>query len=280
MTERKIIIIEKAVELFAEKGFSATSIQDITDACGISKGSFYLSFKSKDNLLLDIFQYFSNKITVRMAEMNGMNFEAEERMEHFYRIYFEEISRYSDFILMQMREQTKPINDDLLELIKDLRRRSYTHQSEVLITVYGEKVKKHLPDLHVLLSGILSGYIEMIILNKDQKDFNALAKFLVSITNSIVAGLPAPLLQEEHLIGIGINMNDFKITKEQILSELHLVKKEITDEAIVISLDVIEQELLSENPRKPVIIGMLSNLHDEKQTIKLVQWLRTYFTVE
>lgn len=279
MTERKIIIIEKAVELFAEKGFSATSVQDITDACGISKGSFYLSFKSKDSLLLDIFQFFSNKLTARMAEMHEKNIDADERIELFYKIYFDEISRYSDFILMQMREQTKPINEDLLDLIKDLRKRSYKHQSDVLIAVYGEKVKKHLPDLHVLLSGILSGYIELIILNKNPFDYTALAKFLVSITDSIIAGLPEPFLKEEQLIGICNNDDHTNINDEQILAELQLIKKEITDEDLLISLDVIEQELLSGNARKPVIVGMLSNLTDVDQTKKLVQWLNIYLKI-
>lgn len=62
MTKRRILIIEKSSELFAENGFAATSVQDITDACGISKGAFYLSFKSKESLLFAIFEYFSNKL--------------------------------------------------------------------------------------------------------------------------------------------------------------------------------------------------------------------------
>ena len=41
---KKQLIIEKAVELFAENGFESTSVQQITERCGISKGAFYLIF--------------------------------------------------------------------------------------------------------------------------------------------------------------------------------------------------------------------------------------------
>ncbi len=43
--------MEKALELFSEQGFEATSVQQITERCGISKGAFYLSFKTKDELV-------------------------------------------------------------------------------------------------------------------------------------------------------------------------------------------------------------------------------------
>ncbi|MFS8629945.1 MAG: TetR/AcrR family transcriptional regulator, partial [Bacillales bacterium] len=51
MTKRELIM-ERALELFAENGFEATSVQQITERCGISKGAFYLYFKSKDELIL------------------------------------------------------------------------------------------------------------------------------------------------------------------------------------------------------------------------------------
>ncbi|MGI2328631.1 TetR/AcrR family transcriptional regulator [Planococcus sp. YIM B11945] len=50
----KVELIEQSTKLFVEKGFSATSIQDIVDALGVTKGSFYYHFKSKEALLMDI----------------------------------------------------------------------------------------------------------------------------------------------------------------------------------------------------------------------------------
>ena len=57
MSKRQLIM-DTAIELFAEKGYEATSIQEITKHCGISKGAFYLDFKSKDELLYAIHDIF------------------------------------------------------------------------------------------------------------------------------------------------------------------------------------------------------------------------------
>ena len=47
-------LTKQSVKLFQLKGFSETSIQDIVDAVGVTKGSFYYYFTSKETLLMEI----------------------------------------------------------------------------------------------------------------------------------------------------------------------------------------------------------------------------------
>src|SRR5688572_7080453 len=47
-------ILETATDLFREKGFYASSMQDISDAVGIKKGSLYYYVRSKEELLFEI----------------------------------------------------------------------------------------------------------------------------------------------------------------------------------------------------------------------------------
>lgn len=51
----KQIILETAVSLFHTKDYAQVTIEDITKAAGVSKGTFYLYFESKDSVLAEEF---------------------------------------------------------------------------------------------------------------------------------------------------------------------------------------------------------------------------------
>ena len=48
-------IIAAAVELFAERSFEGTPVQDIVERAGVTKGAMYHYFKAKDDLLFEIY---------------------------------------------------------------------------------------------------------------------------------------------------------------------------------------------------------------------------------
>lgn len=54
MTDVKIKLRENAKKLFIEMGYKSTGILDITNATGISVGSFYQYYKSKELLFLEL----------------------------------------------------------------------------------------------------------------------------------------------------------------------------------------------------------------------------------
>ena len=56
MKDRKQNVINIAHQLFIDKGYQATSVQDILESSGISKGTFYNYFTSKGELLIAIFK--------------------------------------------------------------------------------------------------------------------------------------------------------------------------------------------------------------------------------
>lgn len=55
-------IIECAAELFMQKGYNATGINDILANTGFPKGSFYFHFKSKKDLAISVSTFFESKI--------------------------------------------------------------------------------------------------------------------------------------------------------------------------------------------------------------------------
>ncbi|HRK62806.1 MAG TPA: TetR/AcrR family transcriptional regulator [Terricaulis sp.] len=52
--ERWVQILEVATRLFRAKGFSATSMQDVSDEVGLHKGSLYYYVRSKEELLFEV----------------------------------------------------------------------------------------------------------------------------------------------------------------------------------------------------------------------------------
>jgi len=53
--QRKEEIITSAIRVFREKGYAATSLQDIVSDGGIGRATFYLFFKNKDDIFLECF---------------------------------------------------------------------------------------------------------------------------------------------------------------------------------------------------------------------------------
>ncbi len=61
--EQRRRIIEKAIELFSSKGYHGTQISDIADSLGISKGTFYIYFEHKQDLLIYVFDQLIDYLT-------------------------------------------------------------------------------------------------------------------------------------------------------------------------------------------------------------------------
>src|SRR5208283_4572998 len=54
--DKTLQIVKKAIELFNRVGYERVKVSDITDALQMGKGTFYLYFKNKKELLLECFR--------------------------------------------------------------------------------------------------------------------------------------------------------------------------------------------------------------------------------
>jgi TetR/AcrR family transcriptional repressor of nem operon len=55
-------IIESTANIFNKKGYSGTSLTDLTDATGLTKGSIYGNFENKEDVALAVFDYNYSRI--------------------------------------------------------------------------------------------------------------------------------------------------------------------------------------------------------------------------
>ena len=75
MNKTKRKIFEASMKLFADKGYDATSIEEITATVGVAKGTLYYHFSSKEeifNFLVDEgVKLLKNSISIKTAKMNN-----------------------------------------------------------------------------------------------------------------------------------------------------------------------------------------------------------------
>lgn len=67
-------IIEKTASLFNTKGYISTSLSDITEATGLTKGSIYGNFENKDEVALEVYRYNANQLSRIMSRSFGDEF--------------------------------------------------------------------------------------------------------------------------------------------------------------------------------------------------------------
>jgi TetR/AcrR family transcriptional regulator, transcriptional repressor for nem operon len=55
-------VLDRALEVFWQRGYEATSIQDLTEATGLGRGSLYSTFKDKEQMFLTVLEHYTNKV--------------------------------------------------------------------------------------------------------------------------------------------------------------------------------------------------------------------------
>ncbi len=78
-------LLEKGMEILWSKGYNATSINDIVDAAGVPKGSFYFYFKSKEDFTIKaIEKYFGTMFPPALEVLQNKSVSPRQRILDFY----------------------------------------------------------------------------------------------------------------------------------------------------------------------------------------------------
>ncbi len=86
--QKKRFILEKAKEVFVEKGFRSVTMKDIVDACEISRGGLYLYFSSTEEVFLEVLAAESEEV---FSESVGEDAAAAEILALFLKEQKKEI---------------------------------------------------------------------------------------------------------------------------------------------------------------------------------------------
>lgn len=94
-------IAAAALELFRARGYDAVTVQDICDACSISKPTFYSRVSSKDDLIVDFYDSVTLELTRRLSSLVSAKSRWEQLMVCFGTLV-DETERIGPEIMRQM----------------------------------------------------------------------------------------------------------------------------------------------------------------------------------
>ncbi|MEK4061220.1 MULTISPECIES: TetR/AcrR family transcriptional regulator [Paenibacillus] len=268
---KKEQIIKTAMQLFAVKGSSSTSMQEIAELCGISKGSLYLVFKSKEELERSIYIYCFRMIRdpLQREELESRR-SPREKLRNQVEILLNHVYELREFLQRQIQEFAGKGVMEVPEWLRKSNAPLLTWFQNKLETLYGPDILAYTGDLSLLGSGMIHSYIRVIFNQGSTVSIARMADHLVDLLDIVVSGLladkPDPLISSAYLTqwleehGDNPRKSPLQLIKEmKVLLSATPVDTQSLEEGLE-SLGILESEILMPHPRKAIIRGMLTNL--------------------
>ena len=283
MDKRKAIL-EAAVELIAEKGYTHTSMQQIADSVGVSKGSLYTFFPSKEDLIISIYEHYQQLVFERafVVGLDG-NLPPYERFAKQFQVQFEGILEYKAYMKMHMRGESAQSSEKLEGMGHRMRGRLFSWLERNLIDLYGSEIEPYKWDLMWVTQSIYTSYTGLMISSENELAPDQLGKHIVRqidiLAKDYLSGKSNPLLDDEMMRPFSVGMdregaftsfekreNAWKSLYESIhqLDQSHYYL-EVTDR--------ISEESRKSNPDEIVMRGLFQLLKAEEELKEKAQLL-------
>lgn len=272
---KKQLIMDRALQLFANQGFEATSVQQITDFCGISKGAFYLSFKSKDELILEIINHFMQQITVDIDYAVNHS-KIDEKLYRYFYTTFHAFNEHADFAKLLMKEHAHSLNEELLERLHDYDRETDQILLSMLETVYGDIIHNIKYDLIFSIKGLINGYLNFLLFHNNQFDVDLVAKSLVEKTNLLARQVTMPFITNEYE-NMFQKFSHKKIEKQDLLNLISSAIDESENNIEKESLLLLKEQILEPIYNKTIVMGLIENIRNNSQHKWLSYTIKEYF---
>jgi TetR/AcrR family fatty acid metabolism transcriptional regulator len=110
VADKRDAIMRAATQVFAQRGFFNAQVADVARAAGVAAGTVYLYFRSKDDLLVSLFERtMKDAIAEGRAALAGAS-DPRERLSRIARLHLERLGRDRDLAVVfqvELRQSTK-----------------------------------------------------------------------------------------------------------------------------------------------------------------------------
>lgn len=156
---RRKEFIDAAAELFTEKGFDNTSVTDITNKVGLSHGSFFYYFKSKNEVMKAVIYESLNDIKYQIKQLvENKEINALEKFQTILKWSADTQDTHEELVEFSHRESNAALH------------REYTLRSrEIMIPLFAEIVEQGVKEgtFHVEYPRETIEYLTFIFENMD-----------------------------------------------------------------------------------------------------------------
>lgn len=88
---RPLQILEAAFEEFIINGFTATRLEDIADRVGVTKGTIYVYFQTKEHLFEEVMQHISSPFEEILPDLDALSGSAPQKLRAFLNLAYERV---------------------------------------------------------------------------------------------------------------------------------------------------------------------------------------------
>lgn len=256
---KKQLIMEKALELFSEQGFEATSVQQITERCGISKGAFYLSFKTKDELIFYMIDYYMQHFTadIDLAVRNVTN--KQILLVEFYKNIFKRFNEHSQTARIFMKEHALTPNKELFNKVHSYEKIFTQSIIYMLEELYGEDLRDNKYDLIYCIRGFMMSYSELFLFHDLPLNLDEIAYSLAEKTDLLARNMTTPYITKE-LAQIVENPCEQEISVEMLHKLLDQNIQGLEESIERESLELLKAQIDQPTLNKVIIKGLIENI--------------------
>ena len=186
MNKTKRKIFETSMKLFAEKGYEATSIEEITATVGVAKGTLYYHFSSKEEifnfLVEEGIKLLQNSIDIKTAKRNNYI----DKIKAIVLIQIKIVSKYEDIITILLSQfwgnenRNKKCQNQVFEYIDKI-------EKIVQEGIRKEEIKKG--DPRIIASEIYGLICSTLIYKKRENTEIDVMKLYHEYENTVINGL-------------------------------------------------------------------------------------------
>lgn len=293
MNDRKQHVLKIAHQLFINKGFHNTSIQDILEYSGISKGTFYNYFSSKNELFKEIFKSIFIELEKERNEL--LIGQDPANIEIFIKQMELQLSTNRKKMLIPLFEEVVVSNDEDLKAFKrqgQMRMIRWLYNR--FIEIFGEDKEPYLLDMSVMFLGILNHSIKYYSMaNPGNLNYSYVIRYCVNRIEKMVDEVSrenVQLIDPEKLANwLPSSKRATDHLKKQVAQTINALKKSLKNneeqEKYFELLDFLDNELLhSKAPRKFLIESTINSLKSsnpssiwKKEVQTIEQYIEKYY---